>query len=227
MEPLRALRVEHPQAVAVFFDAVHRQRLALLIRQPLSAAEVATAMGEDLRRSHHHLQRYVALGLLAQVGERARRGRPQRLYRSVAERFFVARQDFPSDHFESTKELLLPVVSAMLDDAMRAADRTFERPRGRLFLLTETGDTLYPVGAYDENDSIDALIERYRASETLALWLGLHHVRLTFDEAKQLQDAMIALSNKIEEERSPHHDPSSRRYRALLMMTPVEGEPEP
>lgn len=42
-----------------------------------------------------------------------------------------------------------------------AAERTFERPRGRTFTLTEMGDTLYPVAAFDEHNNLAGLTERH------------------------------------------------------------------
>lgn len=219
-EPASIVRIEHPEAVAALFGEPHRRRLALLIREPRSAAEVAAAMGEDLRRSHHHLQRYLAVGLIAQVGERSRRGRPQRLYRSVAERFFVPPELFPGPVAESATTLLIPVVEEMLHNQIESAERTFERPRGRTFTLTEMGDSLYPIAAFDEHDSLAALMERYASAQAPAVWLALHQVSLSFEEAKRMQSAMIAMSKEIEADRASDEG-TQRRYRLLLMMAPV------
>jgi hypothetical protein len=49
----------------------------------------AIATGMDLRRTHYYVQRLKALGLLNVAEERARAGRPIKLYRAIGDSFFV------------------------------------------------------------------------------------------------------------------------------------------
>lgn len=84
----RALTVEQPKAAAALLDPVS-QAMVLAFAAPASIAEVARMRGYDLKRLHHHVLRFCRLGLLEVAEVRARAGRPIRLYRTVAEAFFV------------------------------------------------------------------------------------------------------------------------------------------
>lgn len=60
------------------------------VRAPLSVGEAAAAFNINLKSLHYHVRRLVNLGLLAEVGQRPRDGRPIKLYRTVARAFYIS-----------------------------------------------------------------------------------------------------------------------------------------
>lgn len=84
----RALTIEAPKAAAALLDPA-AQAMVLSFTAPASIADVARAHGYDLKRLHHHVQRFCRLGLLEVVETKARAGRPIKLYRTTAPAFFV------------------------------------------------------------------------------------------------------------------------------------------
>ena len=164
------------------------------------------------------VRRYCTLGLVHEIARRQRRGRPQRLYRTVAEKFFVGPADMPIDPVESAEQLALPVARAIIRDGLAHADRAFDQPRGRSFELSSTGDTLHPVAAFHPGEGLPDLIDRFASESIPAVWFSAHQVSLTRAEAKRIQRALIALVRDIEAERPPTM--VAQRHRMLLMMAP-------
>lgn len=212
-------RIDDARAVAVLFDAAHRARLACFVRAASTVAQVARRCGEDVRRTHYHVRRYVTLGLLEEVGLEQRAGRPQRLYRSPAQSWYVAHDSCPGGMAETALSLTEPALRSVVDDAVAAVDAHLERPRGRRFVL-DRRDQLQPVagpdpaveGAYDIADA-------YAADAMPAVWLALHDVTLDARTAKAIQRALIDISRRIDSDALPDADDVSR-VRLVLAMAP-------
>lgn len=66
-----------------------RRYLEPFIGQQRTAGEAARELGVSLERLLYHLRQLRAAGLLLEVGARRRAGRPERLYRAVADAFIV------------------------------------------------------------------------------------------------------------------------------------------
>ena len=86
------LVISDPRMAAVFTHPVRRRILLWFTGRPKSAGEAAAALRLDLRRLHDQLGRMRALGLLCEVGRVERPGRPIRLYRAVADSFFISHE---------------------------------------------------------------------------------------------------------------------------------------
>lgn len=92
-DPSRAHRVE-PGAQAAALDHPVRWRLLLACaRRERSLTELARQMGQPLKKLHYHLAPLVDCGLLQVSRVEARRGRPIRYYRAIAEGFLVSLAD--------------------------------------------------------------------------------------------------------------------------------------
>lgn len=89
-QKLSRVVIDDPRRARVFTDPKLRRILLWFTRTPKAANEAAIALGMDLRRLHYHLGRLTALGLLREVGQQRRPGRPIRLYRAAGDSFFIA-----------------------------------------------------------------------------------------------------------------------------------------
>src|SRR5690606_40272162 len=79
------------------------RHLAPFLGRTLSVSEAARETGEKANTTLKRVQRFVEMGLLEVVGERKRAGRPVKLYRTVADVFFVP---FEATHSESLEAAL-------------------------------------------------------------------------------------------------------------------------
>jgi hypothetical protein len=96
----RAYRVSEPKAAAAFSHPLRRRVILLLVRQERSLGELSSILGAELKRLHYHMNSLQALKLVVVTSQRARAGRPVKLYRAVADAFFVpatAATTSPSD----------------------------------------------------------------------------------------------------------------------------------
>jgi DNA-binding transcriptional ArsR family regulator len=85
----RALRISDSRVAAAFADPLRRRLVLHLARRECSIGELAAATGVDLKRLHYYVTALVELGLVVVARERRRPGRPIKLYRAIADAFFV------------------------------------------------------------------------------------------------------------------------------------------
>jgi hypothetical protein len=88
-EILSRMVVRDERAALLFTQPQQRRLLLWFARRPKSVGEAAAALGMDLKRAHYFIRRLADLGLLVVAGERRRAGRPVKLYRAVADSFFI------------------------------------------------------------------------------------------------------------------------------------------
>src|SRR5690606_26192893 len=81
--------VTDPIAAKAILDPDTRLYLAPFIGRAASISQAASGSGEKENTTLKRVRRFVELGLLEVVAELPRAGRPIKLYRSVAEVFFV------------------------------------------------------------------------------------------------------------------------------------------
>jgi len=128
----RAFRVENRRAAAALSDPLRRRVVLLMVGRERSAGELAFVTGVELKRLHYHLSALEKLGLVVVVRRRARAGRPVKLYRAVADAYFVPTEAMaasPSDALAAE----LREAQARLADPSRA---------GILYHLSEGGEFL-------------------------------------------------------------------------------------
>jgi DNA-binding transcriptional ArsR family regulator len=85
----RAVRITDPRAAGALADPLRRRLLLHLAHRECSIGELAGATGVDLKRLHYHVTALLELGLLVVARERRRPGRSIKIYRAIADAFFV------------------------------------------------------------------------------------------------------------------------------------------
>jgi hypothetical protein len=145
----RTLTVADPRAAAALIDPVSQGMVLAFAGRPRSLAEVARDLDVDIKRLHHHVLRFCRLGLLEVAETKARAGRPIKLYRTVAETFFVPHDAAP--------ELYTERLARDLREGLRAAAT---RPgKGFLFYLGPDG---VPRAQAARGDSAPEAMEAWR-----------------------------------------------------------------
>ncbi|HEY1180004.1 MAG TPA: helix-turn-helix domain-containing protein [Phytomonospora sp.] len=122
-----------------------RRTLLARLRTPASAPELAAELGIPRQRVGYHLRQLEAVGLLELVEERPRRGRLERVLRTVADAFVVdpgVLDDAPDDATTTgdtthrhASEHLLAVASRTVRDVARMQSAS-ERQGTRLLTFT-------------------------------------------------------------------------------------------
>jgi hypothetical protein len=136
-----ARRIDDPKAAAVFSDPFRRRILLLFIAREYAIAELAAAIGMDVRRLHYYVRSLAALGLIRVMRTRRRAGRAIRFYRASAVAFFV-----PAEIETAHPSLRL---AREMDENLRAVRML--RDEGTLYDVDEEGrPRLRPVASSKE-----------------------------------------------------------------------------
>jgi DNA-binding transcriptional ArsR family regulator len=125
----RPLQISDAQTAAALSHPLRRRLLLSLAAREASLAELARLTRVDLRRTHHHVIALLALGLVVVVRERPRAGRAIKIYRAVAQAFFIPQQLAPAD-----------AASPLADELSKSLARVREASRsGVLYDVDENG----------------------------------------------------------------------------------------
>jgi len=126
----RAHRVTQPRSAAAFSDPLRRRLVLLLAGRERSVGQMAETTGVDIRRLHYHVTALRKLGLIKVARVQRRAGRPIKLYRAVADAFFVSDDIAPSS------------PSAALNDELRRSLAKLRDParHGVLYRLGDDGE---------------------------------------------------------------------------------------
>jgi len=137
-DPLsRAFRIRDARAAAAFSDPLRRRVVLLLAGRERSLSELASITGWELKRLHYHVATLAKLGLVVVSGRRARAGRAVKLYRAVAEAFFI-----PVDLGDGSPGAAM--AKELRDALARIADPARE---GVLYYLSKEGKfRMQPIG---------------------------------------------------------------------------------
>lgn len=211
-----ALMVTGDQAAEALTDPTTLRYLAPFLGRTLSVAEAARESGEKPNTTLKRVQRFQAMGLLEVVGERKRAGRPVRLYRTVADVFFVP---FEATHSESLEAALAErdayweamlrrnVVRARSERLGTWGTRFYRDQRGRLQVQTAV------------TPDVNATTLDQDGPAVLSLWRD--QLTLDFADAKELQREMFALVQRYNRRQG------SQRYLVRMGLAPVLDESEP
>lgn len=115
----RAFRVAHPRSATAFADPLRRRLVLLMAGQERSVAQMAAATGQDIKRLHYHVTALRKLGLIKVARAQRRAGRPIKLYRAVAEAFFVSDDVAPSPPSVALNDELRRSLAKLRDPARR------------------------------------------------------------------------------------------------------------
>lgn len=202
--------VTDKEAAAALIDPGSLRRLAPFIGRTLSVSQAAQASGEKPNTTLKRVRRFADLGLVVVADEVARAGRPIKLYRAVADTFFVPFEATDAESLEvalaerdrfAEQLLRRNVVKARLDSIGTWGTRIYRDARGRLQVQT----ALTPSSNVTSLDAgSPAVLSAWRDSLTL-----------DFDDAKALQREMFALLQRYLKK------DGAQRYVVHLAMAPV------
>ena len=85
----RLFVVARKEAALILIDPAQQQYLLPFFARDCTVGEAAAQTRTSVNTMYVRVQRFVRLGLLEVFGTRARRGRAIKIYRTVADRFFV------------------------------------------------------------------------------------------------------------------------------------------
>lgn len=207
------LMVTGPAAAEALTDPTTLRHLAPFLGRALSVAEAARESGEKPNTTLKRVQRFVELGLLQVVQQRQRAGRAIKLYRTVADVFFVP---FEATHSESL-EAALAERDAYWEDMLRRnvvrarserlgtwGTRFYRDARGRLQVQTAV------------TPDVNATTLDTDGPAVLSLWRD--QLTLDFADAKELQREMFALVQRYNRRHG------SQRYLVRMGLAPVLEE---
>lgn len=206
----RVVLISDPEAAKALIDPGSLQRLAPFIGRTLSVSQAAELTGEKANTTLKRVRRFVALGLLEVAGEVARAGRPIKLYRAVADTFFVPFEATDAESLEvalaerdrlSEQLLRRNVVKSRLDTIGAWGTRIYRDPRGRLQVQT----------ALTPSSNVTSLDPE--APAVLSAWRD--SLKLDFEDAKALQREMFDLLQRYLEK------DGAQRYVVHLGMAPM------
>ena len=131
---LETVDVTDPRAAAVFCAPRQRRILLALIEQERSLSQLAGLTGAQLNLLHHHIGKFVSLGLVRIARVEPRAGAPIKYYRATAREFFV-----PAELMDAApgarstlrlRELLEQSLAGLVKGAVYSSDG--QGPRVRL-----------------------------------------------------------------------------------------------
>jgi hypothetical protein len=198
------LKIRKASAAAALIDPFRRRIVWSFLMCPRSVAEAAAETGIPLKQLHYHAQRLVRLGLLKIVDTRRRTGRPVKIYKAVAESYFVPHE---LAHELYSEGLARELRSSLANEAHRTGDgMVFEldscgRPRaesvsGPRSIASEMWRVLRlsPETAASLRRELEDLLDRYVADTSSSARVFLVHGAV----APRLDDTLPANGRQAE-----------------------------
>ncbi len=200
----------------LLLDPRARRQLAPFLGAATSVGEAARAQNEKPNTVLRRVRRFVEAGLLEVVGTVPRRGRPIRLYRAVAEVFFVP--------FEAS-------AAADLEQALAEREAWLERllrravVRARREAMGTWGTRIYrdQRGRVQVQMAVrpDANASMLDPGEPAVLSAWRDGLELDYQDAKTLQRELFALLQRYQRKRG------AQRYVVHLGLAPVAPDEAP
>jgi hypothetical protein len=210
---LRTLTIRDPAVAELLIDPERLRHLAPFLGRERSVSEAARESGARPNTALRRVQRLLDLGLLEVARELPRGGRPVKLYRSVAEIFFVPFDATSADTLETALAerdayweglLRRHVVSARSEQLGSWGTRIYRDQRGRLQVQTAL-DAHRNTTSLDEGDP--AILSAWR-----------DRVYLDYPDAKALQRELFELLLRYQRKGG------SQRYVVRAGMAPVNED---
>jgi len=186
------LNIADPRSAAVLESPRQRRILFLLVDRPRSLSELSRLTQAPLNLLHHHVRKFVSLGLARIEREEARSGSPIKFYRATARGFFVP------------AELMKQAPGASLSFQLRES-------LARSLALSLQGAVFFHDGQGPRMRLVREPDRRATAAET---WLELH---LTEAAASDLARDLRALLDRFQARPAK----GGRRYLVHAAIAPV------
>jgi DNA-binding transcriptional ArsR family regulator len=181
----RARRIRDPRSAAALGDPLRRRILLSFVARERTVAELAAAMGLEIKRLHYHVAALARLGLLRITKSRQRAGRPIKYYRASASAFFVpgdVAAELPSAHLTRQLQEALGAARRGQDDGVLYEVNEKGEPRMRMVALSPARNfasaEIWRMLALSSKDAqslsaeIRALLEKYaKRSSGGSSWL--------------------------------------------------------
>jgi Helix-turn-helix domain len=171
------------QAAAVFASPRQRKLLLSLVDEERSLSQLARLTDTPLNLLHHHIGKFVRLGLARIVREQARAGAPIKYYRATARAFYIPADLLAADPAAGLTSKLRDQLSRSLACSLQGVVYSHDGKGPRMRLIRDA-DT------------------RRLATE---LWMELH---LSESDAAKLADELRALLHRFDARSGRAH----RRY---------------
>lgn len=202
--------VTTPEQAALLSDPQAVRHLEPFLGRTLGTAQAAREVGVSTEGMMYRVRQFQRLGLLTQVGEQRRSGRPVRLYRAPG----ALRIPFHLTPFEDLQRQLRVQVRNLETLRIRASARLLERAEGRGRLLYRSEGT----GSVNSEAEVPdpRLRERQVGGEfTGTLWL-------TAVQARAVQVQIDALMVLLDPAQQPQE--GTRPYLLAGLLLPLDPE---
>jgi DNA-binding transcriptional ArsR family regulator len=156
--------LEEPEKVRAALSPL-RRRLLILLQEPASGTQLASALDLPRQRVNYHLRELEKAGLVELVEERQRRGCVERILRATAEAFVVdpgvmGARAFTHLHDQYAAEHLVEVAAGTVRDVARMQSKADSSGKRLLTFTLETEVRFGEPG--DVHRFTDALAEAVR-----------------------------------------------------------------
>lgn len=214
-----AWEVRTPLQARLLTDATSRAYFMPFLARTRSVAQAAGELGCALDAMYYRVRRFLAAGLLEVVGQRRRAGRPIKLYRSVADAFYIP---FALTPFTEIEERVRHDVAAE-DEAVVAALARALRDYGlegrRLYRLPDGEDMMESAADAGEAREWRQVVRSWPAHRPVAERTS-SELDLTDAEARELLLALFALQDRYRRDRAGKG--RRRRYHLQFALVPWE-----
>lgn len=204
------LTVTTPAAAHILLEPKHARFIAPFLGRERCVAEVAQEIGAPLSTTFRHVARYCKIGILEVAREQTRKGRALKVYRTVADAFFVP------NRLRTTSQ------NAWLDEFERATRRGIEHVYGEH--LAEWGELIFRNEAGVFSTSLARApghpVTSLEPDAPAMLTRAHDAMYLDFADAKQLQHELHALFEAYAAKQG------AQRYLLRLSLVPLPEDVE-
>lgn len=203
--------VTNPEMAKVLENPEHLRYVAPFLEREHTVSEIALEVGSPLSTTYRKLRRYCDLGILEVAREQKRSGKAVKVYRAVADVFFV-----PFEFSGSVEESSARWQKHWEGDFHRGFRHAFEQLGGWGRRLYRKNGVLTVMLARGPTEDVDML-----GAEMPALYNRFHDsLYLDFAEAKAFQGELDALFVRYSAQRG------GQRYLTRLSLVPVPEDAE-
>ncbi|MEM7734474.1 MAG: helix-turn-helix domain-containing protein [Deinococcota bacterium] len=207
--------IKNADAAQVLSDPAKQRYLLPFIREELSLSEAAHHLGVKPNALLYQINKLLNLGLLEVVRVKQRQGRASKIYRAIAQRFFIP---FSLTKAETVQNLAIETdirSERLFQQDLINAQMMYGDEWGIAIYIMEDGSLSIDLATSIEHTAEDTdfiLAANYPAVWSSWLWINLSH-----SEAKMLQQELIALWQRYKQMRSP----DKPKYTLRLGLAPM------
>ena len=200
-------RVRDPEAMAFLRDPDAWRLFTPFVSAESSVSGAAKRAGVSLRKMYSFVQKGLRLGLLEPTRLQARKGRPIRFYRAVADAFFVAFEDMTAlnleEHLLEGSRLwegrIHAAIARHFGEVFERAEAKGTGPWGRLYGNDDAG--AFGQLTFASEAGFTKEPEVWRAEDVTPFVVGMGHLKLSYEQVRAFQAWVDALErNNLSEE---------------------------